>query len=131
MNLIKSIIGRMHDTGAAPGCLPYKIVVMVELPMTEFKKLCPKDDLSNLVYRVNSEVYEFNNAIPAYHPSIDSQGSRRAKNGIKTLEFVYFMDKSMHERAQSLGFKVTKLRNGDFYPNYYQCVKIQAQGGAR
>jgi len=81
---IKSITGLVHDTGY--GGYPYKVVVMVQVDAKEVAKL--KGDLGSLVVSVNNAVYALNKNIPAHNPSIDSQGSRRAKNGVKTMEFV-------------------------------------------
>lgn len=141
---VKSITGRIHDTGY--GGYPYKITVMIEVPVAEFNTLCPivgkashgicgyrapRRDLGNLVVQVNNALCAFNRDIPAWNPSIDSNGSKRSKNGIKTLEFVYFFQD--HTVAQKLGFEVMKLKNGDHYPKYNQRVRIlspQEQGAA-
>ena len=119
---IKSITGSIHDTGF--GGYPYKVTVMVELPMTDFKKLCPKNDLGHLVLDVNNTVYAINNNIPAYNPSIDSQGSRRAKNGVKTLEFVYFLKD--HQKAIKLGFKTKLLKNGEYLSAFSDYVNLMS-----
>jgi hypothetical protein len=113
---ITSIVASVHHTGF--GGLPYKVTAIVQMPIAEFNKLCPvigkptrtyfglsktKRNLGNLVLAVNNAVYKAHSAIPAYNPSIDSQGARRAKNGVKTLEFVYFFDS--RPRAIDLGFQ--------------------------
>jgi hypothetical protein len=131
---IKSITATIHDTGY--GGYPYKIIVLVEVPVTEFNKRCPvtvkaertpygnrpaKRDLGNLVLEVNNAVYALNRAIPAYNPSIDSRGSSRARNGLKTLEFVYFMND--HERAKLLGFQFHE-RMREPTPKQYQSIDL-------
>lgn len=137
MITVNSIIGQIHDTGF--GGYPYKVVVSVSLPVSEFNKLCPVVSparsticgrkpagraLGSLVVEVNNLVYGMNSNIPAHNPSIDSQGSRRASDGIKTMEFVYFFRD--HEQAIRLGFEVMRLKSGEFYPKYSQCVEIKA-----
>lgn len=135
---IKSVTGQVHNTGF--GGYPYKIVCRVEIPVVEFNKLCKvtsparsticgrrpaSRDLGSLVIAVNNLLYAHNGLIPAHNPSIDSQGSKRAKNGIKTMEFVYFFND--HGRAEALGFQLLKLKNGEVLPKYNQYVTI---GGA-
>lgn len=115
---IKSITGCIHDTGF--GGYPYKVIVMVQLPSKEHKTL--KDDLGSLVLEVNNTVYGLNRNIPAHNPSIDSQGSKNAKNGIKIMEFVYFFQD--HETALRLGFNTMKLKSGDYHPKYNDYVEI-------
>ncbi len=121
---ITSITGCIHDTGY--GGYPYKVVVMIQLPATEYVKLRPIKghgrDLGSLVLTVNNALYALNPDIPAYNPSIDSKGHKRAVRGIKTMEFVYFFKD--HRLAQRLGFKVRELRNGEFYPEYSQYVDL-------
>lgn len=133
---IKSIVGRIHDTSY--GGYPYKIVVQIQIETKEFNKLCPvmrksqttmfgrnsaKRDLGNLVLDVNNALHSINNTIPAHNPSIDSQGHGRAKNGIKTMEFVYFFND--HVKAEKLGFELMKFKNGEIVPKYYQTVQIK------
>jgi hypothetical protein len=131
---IKSITGSIHDTSF--GGYPYKITVMVEIPVKDFNKICPivrRDrsyfgssksvrDLGNLVLDVNNAVYRLNSEIPSYNPSIDSNGSRRAFKGLKTLEFVYFFKD--HSRAEKLGFEVFRNKIDDAWPKYGQYIKI-------
>lgn len=136
---VQSITGLIHDQGSAPGCLPYKIVVQVSLPVKEFNRLCPingparstlcgrqpaRRDLGSLVVLVNNMVYGFNKNIPAYSPSIDSQGSKRAKNGIKTIEFVYFLSKSQWQQAEALGFEHFKFEGHDPIVKGYQFIPL-------
>lgn len=116
---IKSIAACTHDSSY--GGVPFKVVVQVEIDVKEFNKLCPvvgksrntlcgrvaaPRDLGNLVMQVNDAVYSINSNIPAYNPSIDSSGHKRAVNGVKTLEFVYFLKDE--ERARALGFEYHK-----------------------
>lgn len=133
---IKSITGQIHDQGF--GGYPYKIVVRVEIPVAEFNKLCPvmgkartsmygprqaaPRDLGNLVLDVNNAVYKLNKNIPAYNPSIDSNGSSRAKNGVKTMEFVYFF--SNHDQAEKLGYEFTVKNEKMTLAKYSQYVQI-------
>lgn len=113
---IKSLIASVHDTSY--GGYPYKVIAIIELPVKDFNKLCPKigpsrqtllgrrpalRDLGNLVTLVNNAVYIWNKDIPAYNPSIDSNGDKRTKEGIKTLEFVYFFNDV--NKAKALGFE--------------------------
>lgn len=133
---LKSIVATMHDTGSAPGCLPYKIIVIVQLPITAFNKLCPVSgrsqprksrktrDLGNLVLTVNNMLYAFNKYIPAYNPLIDSDGHTKAKSGIKTLKFEYFMGKQDWQRAEALGYEHFKL-NGEVVAKSLNCFNIQ------
>lgn len=136
---IKSIVGSIHDSGAAPGCLPYKITVMVEIDVKEFNKLCPKvgksentmfgrrparRNLGNLVLDVNNTVYRFNNNILAHYPSIDSNGDKRAKNGVKTLEFCYFMGKQDWQRAEALGFEYFKFKGQEPMVKNFQRIDL-------
>lgn len=135
MFTVKSITGKIHDLGY--GGYPYKVVVMVEISVKDYNKMCPiwapakstifgrqpaKRDLSSLVIDVNNHVYRINKNIPAHNPSIDSLGGSRSKNGIKTMEFVYFFKD--HERAEALGFDLLKLKNGDVLPRYGQYISI-------
>lgn len=132
---ITSITGKIHDTSF--GGYPYKIIVTVEIPVSEFNKLCPVigkksggylkreksvRDLGNLVLDVNNAVYRVNTHIPAHNPSIDSQGSKRASKGIKTLEFVYFLND--HDVAEKLGFNLFRLKTGEIVPKYSQYVNL-------
>lgn len=133
---IKDMYATIHDTSY--GGYPYKVIVMVELPVEEFNKLCPKigkarpnpygkssgapRDLGGLIIDVNNAVYALNSDIPAHNPSIDSKGSTRAKNGIKTLEFVYFF--SDHNKAERLGFEVFRHKNGEVLAKNFQCIDI-------
>lgn len=126
---IKSMSGQIHDNGAATGCLPYKIIVMVEMNVKVYNKMCPivrrsrpdyfgkskaRRDLGTLVVNVNNAVYDLSNKlVPAHYPNIDYKGERKAKAGIKTLEFVYFMGKSDWQAAETLGFEHFKFKNGD------------------
>lgn len=134
MFTIKSITGLIHDTGY--GGYPYKVVVMIDIPVKEFNKLCPianrtrdyfgkstaRRDLGQLVINVNNTVYDLNQDIPAHNPSIDSQGHSRAKNGIKTMEFVYFLRD--HTQAEKLGFEVRRFKNGECMPVHFQQVNL-------
>lgn len=118
MFTIKSVVGCIHDLGF--GGYPYKVIATIEIRAESYKKL--KGDLGSLVLDVNNALYRLNRDIPAHNPSIDSQGHRRAKNGVKTMEFEYlFQD---HARAEALGYKLLKLRNGEVLPEYNQYVKI-------
>lgn len=132
---IESITGSVHDTSY--GGYPYKITVTIKLSVKEFNRLCPTigksrqsitgrvkvpRDLGNLVLNVNNALYKLNPNIPAYNPSIDSQGSSRAKGGYKTMEFVYFLND--WNRAERLGFKVRRLKNGECISVYGDFIKI-------
>lgn len=133
---IKSIKGSIHDLGY--GGYPYKVTVLVEVDVKDYNKLpvvrkasvSPYSrkrqeavrDLGSLVLEVNNAVYALNNNIPAYNPSIDSNGSKRAVKGVKTLEFVYFF--SDHARAAALGFKQHTFKSGEVQPEYGQHVVI-------
>lgn len=97
---IKSIIASAANTG----CHAAKVIVEIEVNSKELAKL--KGDLGSLVLDVNNAVYKHNKHIPSYHPSIDPQGSSRAKNGVKTMEFQYFVERV--EDAKALGFPVTR-----------------------
>lgn len=120
--MIKSIIVQDHDSSY--GGYPAKVVVKVQLPVKEFNKLCPKRvfgysrDLGNLVLNVNNAVYAINKNIPAYYPSIDSNGSKRAVKGIKTFEFVYFVKSA--NQAELLGLDCFKFANGTISVKYGQ-----------
>lgn len=104
----------VHDTSY--GGYPYKATVYILITdAVAFKKL--KGNLGNLVVDVNNEVYRRSgNLVPAYNPSIDSQGSKRFKNGVKTMEFVYFFKD--HSLAETLGIELLKLKNGEVLPKY-------------
>ena len=132
---IKSITGAIHDTSY--GGYPYKVIVMIEVSIKEFNKICPivspakhticgrqaaRRDLGSLVINVNNAVYDINSAIPAHNPSIDSKGDKRAKNGIKTMEFVYFFKD--HDTAANLGYEQFKMKNGEVIPKQYQYVDL-------
>ncbi len=133
---IKSVVASIHDTGF--GGIPFKVTVMVDISVAEFNKACPvvgksrsticgrtpaRRDLGSLVLSVNNAVYAFNPDIPAHNPSIDSRGSSRAKNGIKTMEFVYFF--SDVETATNLGFEFHSGVNS-MVPKYGQYIKLQS-----
>lgn len=143
---ITSITGAIHDLSCSAlsnpgqGGYPYKIVVRVSLDAAEFKTLCPivgkasrsicgyrapSRDLGSLVRAVNFMLHRLNPLIPAYNPSIDSRGETRAKGGIKTLEFVYFL--ASHETAEKLGFELMHLRNGECLPKYGQYVELMRE----
>lgn len=124
---IKSIETKVHDTSF--GGYPYKTVVIVEIETKEFNKKCPitsparsticgrqpaRRDLGNLVLEVNNAVYALNSSIPAYNPSIDSKGGQRSKDGIKTMEFVYFFKDA--DTAEKLGLEVRRFKNGETMP---------------
>lgn len=131
MFTIKSIFARVHDTGF--GGYPYKVIVTVDVDAKTFAKLpvirkaqqtiCGRKDavrdLGSLVLGVNNAVYKLNPNIPSHNPSIDSSGGSRARNGIKTMEFVYFFRD--HSRARALGFEFfgDKVKHSDGSP----CVK--------
>jgi hypothetical protein len=132
---IISVIASIHDTGF--GGYPFKVTVTIELPVLEFNKLCPvtgksrqtmfgqrkpaSRDLGNLVLDVNNAVYAFNPDIPAYSPSIDSKGSKKSLNGIKTMEFVYFFKDTA--KARNLGFEFHAGINSE-HPKAYQSIKL-------
>ncbi len=115
MFTIKSVRATLHDTGY--GGYPYKVIVTIQVDPKAYAKLpvlrkaqntiCGRRDavrdLGSLVLDVNNAVYDYNPDIPAHNPSIDSQGGSRAKNGIKTMEFVYFFRD--HGTAKNLGFE--------------------------
>lgn len=125
---IKSIRASVHDSGSAPGCLPYKITAVIEIPVKEFNKLCPLRDgsryLGHLAVQVNNAVYDFNSNIPASRPSIDPQGHRRAKNGIKTMEFNYFGSRADYERMKALGFEHYEFKNQEPMVKYGQFIDL-------
>jgi hypothetical protein len=138
---IKSVTGQIHDLGY--GGYPYKIIVMVEVDVKEYSKLPvlrkaesslygkrteAVRDLGSLVLEVNNAVYKLNNNIPAYNPFIDSNGGKRAKGGVKTLEFVYFM--TDHVKAAALGFEQLVLKTGEVLPKSGQYVKIEVSNAA-
>lgn len=130
---IKSIYATIHDLGY--GGYPFKVIVNIELSIGKFNQLCPKiktkkskftknctsRNLSELVQKVNNMVYKYNCHIPAFNPSIDSKGSKRSKNGIKTLEFVYFFKNT--NNARNLGFKFHDKVNVNF-PIYNQYIDL-------
>lgn len=132
---IKSIAVMNHDSSF--GGYPAKVKVSVQIETKAFNKLCPiinrtksyfgtsksVRDLGNLVVDVNNAVYKFNANIPAHSPSIDSQGSKRAVNGVKTLEFVYFVKTA--EQAERLGFEVHNFKDGKSvkYGQYINLLK--------
>lgn len=123
--VIKSITGQIHDTGF--GGYPFKVIAMVEVSSKYYNTLkkfkgSSKRDLGSLVLDINNAVYAINTNIPAHYPSIDSNGSRNAKNGIKTMEFVYFFKSSI--QAELLGFEIMKLKNGECIPKYGQYINI-------
>ncbi len=138
MFTIKSVRATIHDTGY--GGYPYKVIVTVAVDAKAYAKLpvlrkaqntiCGRRDavrdLGSLVVGVNNAVCEYNPDIPAHNPSIDSQGGSRAKNGIKTMEFVYFFRD--HERAKNLGFEFHGERikgpDGEPVPRYGQNFAI-------
>lgn len=120
---IKSLTAQVHDTSY--GGYPFKIVAVIEVDNKAFLKLpilrrTPASmfgpaktsrDLGSLVVAVNNAVYAVNRAIPAYNPSIDPRGEKRAKNGVKTMIFEYFSQD--YEAAKLLGFKVAQDKNGN------------------
>jgi len=113
---IQALVGRIHDTSF--GGYPYKVVATVEVSAQDFKRL--KGDLGNLVLDVNNAVYALSPEVPSYNPMVDSK--RRAKGGVKTLEFVYhFKD---HERALKVGFNTKLLRNGEYLPAFGDYVNL-------
>jgi len=117
---IKSLVGRVHDTSF--GGYPFKIIATITITTKEFNKLPVLRreaasmfggarvvrKLGELVLAVNNKVYAVNNNIPAYYPSIDPEGSKRAVKGIKTMIFEYFI-KDL-ETAERLGFNVDLKR---------------------
>lgn len=132
---IRSITATIHDTGF--GGYPFKVIVMVDIPTKDFNKLCSVvskrpatifrssravRDLGNLVMEVNSVVYKMNSNISAYNPSIDSEGSKKAKNGIKTLEFVYF-SKNL-DSAEKLGFEFHNFKNSEKSIKAFQTIEL-------
>lgn len=113
------------------------VTVMVQIETKNFNKLCaivrhkkslynakPVRDLGNLVLDVGNRVYNMNSNIPAYYPSIDPQGSKRAVKGVKTLEFNYYVKSA--EQAEKLGLEVHNLKDGKYvkysqYKTLYDC----------
>jgi len=132
MFTIKSINASIHDTSY--GGYPFKVTVQIEVDAKKYSKLRvtrpaehtlfgrkpARRDLSSLVVDVNNAVYQLNSNIPSYNPSIDSQGSKRARNGIKSMEFVYFFDDT--ETARKLGFEFHNNVSQD--PKYNQHIKL-------
>lgn len=133
--VIDSIIASIHDTSF--GGYPFKVTVRISIDVKEFNRLCPitsksqssmfgrrpaRRDLGSLVVLVNNAVYDVNSNIPAHNPSIDSRGGSRARNGIKTMEFVYFFRDV--ERARALGFEFHKGVNSHV-PRYGQNISIK------
>lgn len=140
MFTIKSVRATIHDTGF--GGYPYKVVVTVAVDAKAYSKLpvlrkakntiCGHTpaarDLGSLVVAVNNAVYAFNPDIPAHNPSIDSKGGSRAKNGVKSMEFVYFFKD--HETAKNLGFEFfserIKNHDGEPVPKYDQNFELKS-----
>lgn len=127
---LKSITTSLHDSSY--GGYAYKVTVMVNVNADYYKTLkvtrkaqstmfghSPASrDLGPLVIDVNNLVYRFNNNIPAYNPSIDSTGTKKAKGGIKTMEFVYFFND--HDKARALGIKFIR----DSIAQYGQYISL-------
>lgn len=133
---ITSLVASVHDTSF--GGYPYKVTAIIEIPIKEFNKKCPitglsrtgltgrtpaKRDLGHLVLEVNNTLYKLNSAIPAYNPSIDSNGSKRASKGVKTLRFEYFF-KDL-DKAVSLGFE--HYNNSEHAVKYGQYIDLLAK----
>ncbi len=113
---VNSLIIAVHDTGY--GGYPIKYVATVTLPIKDYTKL--KGKLGNLVLDVNNALYK-TYGIPAYNPSIDSKGSRRAKDGIKTLVFEYFSKDLL--KAKELGMPMFEFKDG-LHPKYSETVQL-------
>ena len=127
---VKPMHIKEHDRGY--GGYRYKVIVCIELDVAEYNKL-PKitiksffgkktrRHLDNLVITVNNLVYNLNKHIPVYNPSIDSQGDKRSKNGVKSMQFEYFFND--HDKAEALGM----VRIGDqcFMPKGYYMLDIK------
>ncbi len=116
---ITKIIGKTHDSSY--GGYPWKIEVTIDVCAKEWTKLRNKDDLGSLYgIDVGNAVYKINPDIPAYCPSVDHD--KRAKNGVKTVKLVYYINDA--DKAERLGFKVKRLRNGEAYANYSDFVDL-------
>lgn len=118
--LIKSIVLSVHDTSY--GGYPYVATVNVEVDAKYWSALKKKNqlgmlygvDISNEVYRLSSQL------IPAHNPMVDH--NRNAKNGIKTISLQYhFKD---HDKAEKLGMKVLRMKNGECLPSYNCRVEV-------
>lgn len=121
MNItISGLSASIHDTSF--GGYPFKVTATIQVDSKQYNKL--KGDLGSLVLTVNNVLYSLNSNIPAYNPSIDSEGSKRASKGIKTLEFVYFFKDTI--KAKNLGFEFHSGINSD-YPKYGQYINLASK----
>ncbi len=116
--IIKSVYVKGHDSSY--GGYKVKYLATIQIDAAEFKKL--KGDLGNLVLRVNNELYK-TYKVPAYNPSIDSTGAKRAKNGVKTLVFEYFSNDM--ELAEHLGLDIMRLKNGETLVKFAACSEVK------
>lgn len=113
MYSIKRITAQEHDSSSSAGLSKFKVIVELEIiDLKAFKKL--KGNLGDLVLSVSNEVYGLNKNIPAYYPTVDSK--KRAKDGIKPIEFIYYF--GSYARAEALGLKIKRLRNGEMYTEW-------------
>lgn len=118
---IKSIYALNFDNSF--GGYPWKVVVSVTMPSKEWTDLKKKGALGQLYgIEISNYVYALNNNIPAHCPTVDD--SQRAKKGIKTVELTYFLSSNQADKAEALGLKVIKLKNGEVCAESYDCVKV-------
>ena len=89
---IENVYSSDHDSMAGQGGrigFRYKTVFIIKMPAKQWNEL-KKRDLGGLVVDVANVIYSQYGFKSTYNPSIDSNGSKNAKNGIKTLTFEYF-----------------------------------------
>lgn len=116
---VESITGSTHDSSY--GGYPWKITVVVKMDAKAWKRHADKGWLGQLYgIDISNYVYGFSRAIPAHAPTVDH--GQRAKDGVKTIKLTYFLRDP--KKAEALGFKVTYLKNGEFFGAFSEYIKI-------
>jgi len=116
---VKSIVASGHDSSF--GGYKWKVVVRVAVPAKEWAKAKKKGELGQLYgIDISNHVYAINRNIPAHNPTVDDRS--RASKGVKSISLTYFL--SDPDRAEALGLKVTRLKNGEFFGKYSDYVQV-------
>lgn len=93
----------------------WKVEAVVHMP-AKYWLDCKKKKQLGVLYGVDISnfIHRFHRAVPAWNPTVND--TLRSKKGIKTVLLTYYV--SDPKQAESMGMKVTYLRNGEFIPGF-------------
>lgn len=111
-----------HDSSF--GGYPWKAVITVDIPADIWKRFKKHGHLGSLYLDFSNTVYQANPNVHAWNPTVDD--GKNAKKGIKTITLTYYSQD--FGRAEKVGLKVTRLKNGEAFLGFGTQSDIQPVG---